>query len=55
MQPVEVDTVAAQLDLRIAVLTGGDGWNLVATYATDLFDAATVALLLERLCGCWVS
>ncbi|WP_287384606.1 non-ribosomal peptide synthetase, partial [Gordonia sp. (in: high G+C Gram-positive bacteria)] len=42
---------AAQLDLSFEVSSGaaGQGWPIAAIFATDLYDADTVATMVERL------
>ncbi|MET0196630.1 MAG: amino acid adenylation domain-containing protein [Rhodococcus fascians] len=45
---VEFDTAVAKTDLQVTVSDRGDGWSLDLTYATDLFDEATVADMARR-------
>ncbi|WP_018177825.1 non-ribosomal peptide synthetase [Jongsikchunia kroppenstedtii] len=49
--PMDPPLVSAQLDLSISVSSAevGQAWTGLATYATDLFDAATVQEMSERL------
>ncbi|MCH5645751.1 hypothetical protein, partial [Gordonia sp. ABSL49_1] len=51
--PVDPGVVAAQLDLYLSVLSGGEGqdWQLELTYAADLFDEPRVRRLLDGLVG----
>ncbi|WP_435795218.1 non-ribosomal peptide synthase/polyketide synthase [Nocardia aurea] len=52
--PVEFDTVAAKFDLQLTVVESddagsrADGMDIEIVYATDLFDAGTVAVLARR-------
>ncbi|MFC9432524.1 non-ribosomal peptide synthase/polyketide synthase [Nocardia sp. NPDC057030] len=47
---IEIDTNTAKFDLQLTVTEAGtDGLGAVLEYATDLFDAATVARLAARL------
>ncbi|MFQ6329772.1 non-ribosomal peptide synthase/polyketide synthase [Nocardia sp. CWNU-33] len=54
VRPVEFDAVTAKFDLQFTVLesndAGGraDGMEIEITYATDLFDAATIEVLARR-------
>ncbi len=44
----EIDTGTAKTDLAITIEDSGTGWLLDLTYATDLFDQATIARLAEH-------
>ncbi|MDJ0392785.1 amino acid adenylation domain-containing protein [Rhodococcus sp. G-MC3] len=46
---VEFDTAVAKMDLQVTVSEREDQWALDFTYATDLFDADTIASLASRL------
>ncbi|MFC0314839.1 condensation domain-containing protein, partial [Gordonia phosphorivorans] len=50
VSPVEPDDVVAQMDLNLALVTssGTDGWYGLLTFATALFDPATVEVLGRR-------
>ncbi|MEV4234561.1 non-ribosomal peptide synthase/polyketide synthase [Nocardia sp. NPDC050408] len=54
VRPVEFDAAAAKFDLQFTVVesddAGGraDGMDIEITYATDLFDAGTIAILGRR-------
>ncbi|MCY1033947.1 non-ribosomal peptide synthase/polyketide synthase [Corallococcus sp. BB11-1] len=43
------DTGATKLDLTLSVTDSGDGLELMCEYATDLFDADTIARMLGQL------
>ncbi|MET8774529.1 non-ribosomal peptide synthase/polyketide synthase [Nocardia sp. NPDC004654] len=54
VRPVELDAVAAEFDLQFTVLAAddadgrADGIDIEITYATDLFDHETIAVLARR-------
>ncbi|WP_324195191.1 non-ribosomal peptide synthase/polyketide synthase [Nocardia puris] len=54
VRPLDIDAVAAEFDLQFTVVETGDaesradGLDIEITYATDLFDAGTVAVLGRR-------
>ncbi|MBH0780947.1 non-ribosomal peptide synthase/polyketide synthase [Nocardia bovistercoris] len=47
---LEIDTGTAKFDLHLSLRESADGLDAVIEYATDLFDATTVATFAERLC-----
>ncbi|WP_282784646.1 non-ribosomal peptide synthetase [Nocardia sp. CC201C] len=47
--PVELPRTVSRFDLSLTVSGGADGMELRCDYATDLFDATTVRMLLRRL------
>ncbi|QKT08192.1 amino acid adenylation domain-containing protein [Gordonia sp. X0973] len=51
IEQVEAPTVSSRVDLTVQVSAGAAGqpWSLGLEYATDLFDAATVARFADRL------
>ncbi|MEV4126453.1 non-ribosomal peptide synthase/polyketide synthase [Nocardia sp. NPDC049707] len=55
LRPVEFDAAAAKFDLQFTVAESddadgrADGMDIEITYATDLFDAGTIAVLGRRL------
>src|SRR6185369_8373828 len=49
LQPLEVDTGTAKLDLTLSLEPREDGLAGTITWATDLFDAVTAARFGERL------
>ncbi|MBF6188705.1 non-ribosomal peptide synthetase [Nocardia farcinica] len=46
--PLELDHAIAEFDLQLSLTETADGMDAVFTYATDLFDEATVASLATR-------
>ena len=50
VEPVEVPSVPAQLDLALTVTTApsGDDWQCSIVYATDLFDDGTISTFADR-------
>ncbi|RVW00085.1 non-ribosomal peptide synthetase, partial [Rhodococcus spongiicola] len=46
---VDFDAQVAKFDLQVTVVPGADRWAVDLTYATDLFDEATIVSLGERL------
>ncbi|MFT3661297.1 MAG: amino acid adenylation domain-containing protein [Gordonia sp. (in: high G+C Gram-positive bacteria)] len=48
--PVEIAEAPAQMDLNLTVTTAGDGadWAAILTFATDLFDRASMETLSDR-------
>ncbi|MCP9625291.1 amino acid adenylation domain-containing protein [Nocardia otitidiscaviarum] len=47
--PLELPRTVSRFDLSLTVSGGADGMELRCDYATDLFDATTVRMLLRRL------
>ncbi|WP_425302426.1 amino acid adenylation domain-containing protein, partial [Nocardia farcinica] len=47
--PLELDHAIAEFDLQLSLTETADGMDAVFTYATDLFDEATVASFATRL------
>ncbi|WP_082393480.1 non-ribosomal peptide synthetase [Nocardia arizonensis] len=47
---LDIDTGTAKFDLHLSLREAGAGLAAVIDYATDLFDARTVATFAERLC-----
>ncbi|WP_371507681.1 amino acid adenylation domain-containing protein [Bradyrhizobium sp. ORS 285] len=48
LEPFEAEAVTAKFDLELAMSEVGDGLQATLTYATDLFDAATIARLADH-------
>ncbi|WP_231894388.1 condensation domain-containing protein, partial [Gordonia sp. 852002-50816_SCH5313054-a] len=50
VEPVDVPSVPAQLDLALTVTTApsGDDWQCSIVYATDLFDDVTISTFADR-------
>jgi amino acid adenylation domain-containing protein/non-ribosomal peptide synthase protein (TIGR01720 family) len=49
LEPVEIDTGAAQLDLTLNLIEAPEGLRGWITYNTDLFDAATITRFVGHL------
>ncbi|MFI6870290.1 amino acid adenylation domain-containing protein [Nocardia sp. NPDC050406] len=47
-EAVEFDGAVAKFDLQLSVVPGANGMSGMFTYATDLFDEATVAVFADR-------
>jgi amino acid adenylation domain-containing protein/non-ribosomal peptide synthase protein (TIGR01720 family) len=48
LEPFETGTVAAKFDLELSIAETSDGLSASLVYATDLFDASTIARLADH-------